>query len=257
MEATSVWKLIFVVAAVLSAFVSETVVGFGATLFAVAVAGFVVPVPELLPIVVPANVLLSAYLTVRYLRYISWSYLMIRILPPLAIGVPLGFSIFTSRDSTMLQLGFGLFVALIAVFELVVSSNDKAGSQVRDRSLKAGTRIAILGAAGVAHGLFASGGPLVVYVAARDKLDKHQLRATLGALWLGVNVAMVAGYWLTGKIEKSTALAWPLMLPALLGGIAIGEWLHKRVDQRRFERAVFFLLGLAGIGLALIAYRAR
>ncbi len=255
MEVVSIWKFAVLVVATTLAFVSETVVGFGATLFAVTIAGFVLPLPELLPIVVPVNVALSAYITARHLRHISLGYLLQSVVPPLLIGVPVGFSIFALRDASFLQVGFGLFVAAIAAFELRLGSARRDGDHDADRSLGTAGRLAILGVAGVVHGLFASGGPLVVYVVARDRLDKHRLRATLAALWLGTNIAMVIGYWIAGKISRSTVMAWPLLIPALIAGILAGEWIHARVDQHRFERAVFVLLGLAGLALALLGLR--
>ncbi len=245
------WRIGVLLTAVTAAFACETVVGFGATLFALAIAGFVLPVPEILPVVVPVNVVLSAYLTIRYARFVRWRYLLGTVVPPLAVGIPIGYSIYALRSSATLQAAFGLFVTALACFELwgPGSSVDASRDRCDPRSLPAALRAGVLLLAGIVHGLFASGGPLVVYAAARDRLGKEAFRATLSALWLGVNLVMVVGYRLSGKMGSGVPLLWVVLAPALVAGIVAGERLHRRVDRRRFERAVFWLLALAGTGL--------
>ncbi len=252
-----VTRLVIVLIAVAAAFACETVVGFGATLFALAIAGFVLPVPELLSLVVPVNVLLSAYLAVRHARFVRWGYFLRAVVPPMLAGVPIGFSIYALRGSTGLQVAFGVFVTALACFELwgLRRLGGSCGDLSVERSFPVALRSAVLFVAGVVHGLFASGGPLVVYAAARDRLGKAEFRATLSALWLGVNLVMVVAYWLSGKLRQDAPEFWVASIPALVSGILVGERIHRHVDPRRFERAVFGLLALAGVGLAGIALR--
>ncbi len=80
------------------AFLVEAALGFGATVVAVALGAFLVPIPELLAAFVPLNIVLSAYLAVRYRRDIHWRLLMLRIVPLMVAGIPVG----------LLLLGWGV-----------------------------------------------------------------------------------------------------------------------------------------------------
>lgn len=252
--------------AIASAFACEAVVGFGATLFALAIAGLVVPVPELLPVVVPLNLVLSGGLVALGRGRLRVRYLAVSVAPALGAGLPLGFALYLLRDSSWIQALFGAMVAAMAVFELVSAGHKKVG---RDPRAKFGTegdgragsrrvgekvwpklRLGALFLGGVIHGLFASGGPMVVYVAAKDGLDKEDFRSTLALLWLVVNAFVVAGYAVAGRVGRSTVAQWVLLSPALLIGLAAGNFLHGRVERRRFQAIVFAALAVAGVVIA-------
>jgi uncharacterized membrane protein YfcA len=111
--------------------------------------------------------------------------------------------------------------------------------------------LAWLLAAGVAHGLFAASGPLVVYALSRALPEKRGFRATLAALWLVLNLALVAGYVARGALTADTLRASALMLAPMALGLLAGDALHRRLDGARFRTAVFGTM-LAG-GLTLLA----
>lgn len=106
--------------------------------------------------------------------------------------------------------------------------------------------------AGVIHGIFGSGGPMVVYVVSHDAPDKAEFRATLSALWIALNLVLVIDYVVTGLITPTTIRASALLVPPMLAGLAIGEWIHRRVNLKVFRVVVFGLL-LAGGALIVIA----
>ena len=284
------YETLLVAAAVAVAFCSEAVVGFGATLFALAIAGFAVPIDELLPIVVPLNVGLSAWLVVRDFHKVQPAYLLRRICPVLVAGLPAGFLIAlltAGSDKHLLERLFGIFVLAVGLVELrrtlrntdshvqtravsrrAVSPESMSSSIVvlpSDAQHRHGSdskfwgnswRIRRLGAlflAGIAHGLFASGGPMVVYVAAKDGLPQASFRSTLALLWLVVNSVMVVLYGLSGRSSAANVRGWIFLLLAVLLGIFVGEILSKRVNKSTFEKAVFATLCLAGFALALKA----
>jgi uncharacterized membrane protein YfcA len=284
------YQTLFVAAAVAVAFCSEAVVGFGATLFALAIAGFAVPIDELLPTVVPLNVGLSAWIVIRDFHKVRPAYLLRRICPVLVAGLPAGFLIAlltAGSDKHLLERLFGIFVLAVGLVELRRTLRN-TDSRVQTPSVSAravlnedmsspivglpsdaqhrhsgdsrfwgnGWRIRRLGAlflAGIAHGLFASGGPMVVYVAAKDGLPQVSFRSTLALLWLVVNSVMVVLYKLSGRISAATIQNWIFLLPAVLFGIFVGEILSKKVNRSTFEKAVFTTLCLAGFALALKA----
>lgn len=235
---------------VLAAFAVEATLGFGATVIAVSFGVLLLPLDELLAALVPANLVLSATIAFRHRRQIDRALLGRRILPLMALGLPAGLLLARVADERRLELLFGVVVVALAGPELVRSFRRDVDAGPRP-PLRAPLRAALLVAAGVIHGAFSTGGPLVVYVTDRVGLDKGRFRATLSALWLLLGLVLLASFAARGTLSATSATRSALLLGPLLLGLATGEWLHRRVDALSFRRAVMALLVTAGATLAL------
>jgi hypothetical protein len=234
-------------AVVLGAFAIETALGFGASVVTVALGSFFVPIEVMLPAFVPVNVVLSAYVTARYRRDIDRRLLFTRIAPLMGIGLPLGMLASRILGGARLRLAFGVFVALLSIFELARLRRGAAEPSRAPGKIAGGV---LLVAAGVVHGAFATGGPLAVYVTGRELADKARFRATLSALWLVLNVALLASFAAdhrVGAASLATSVAFALPLAA---GMLLGEWAHRRVPLVTFRALVFVLHLAAGLLLA-------
>jgi uncharacterized membrane protein YfcA len=108
---------------------------------------------------------------------------------------------------------------------------------------------AVLALGGVAHGLFGAGGPMVVYFASRELTDKGRFRATLSALWIVLNLVLLANYASLGLLGGASAKVTLTLAPALLLALFVGERLHRRVDERAFRPMIYLLLLFAGAAL--------
>src|SRR6186997_74289 len=97
----------------------ESVAGFGSTILALILGAQFFPIEELIPILVPLNVLLSAYLVLRYRHDIHWKLLGTRILPFTLIGMPIGIWIFRLAPGPSLKLAFGIIVVILGLFEVI------------------------------------------------------------------------------------------------------------------------------------------
>jgi uncharacterized membrane protein YfcA len=113
-------------------------------------------------------------------------------------------------------------------------------------ALSAPVAAASLVGAGVVHGLFACGGPMLVYVVGRELADKARFRATLSAVWLLLNLVLLVTYAVSGTLDAGTLRASATMLVSLVVGLVVGEQLHRRLPERAFRIAVFALLLFAG-----------
>ena len=232
---------------VFAGFLTEATVGFGATVVTVALGAFLLPIPELLAAFVPVNVLLSAYFVVRYPRQVAVRLLFLRIVPLMAVGVVCGRVLTRVADDALLQVVFGWFVVAVSVAELArLARRSGAG-----RPLPPAPASALLLLGGVVHGLFATGGPMAVYVAGRQIEDKGRFRATLAGLWLALNGLLVADFAAQGTLGADSVRTSAVLLAPLLAGLAAGEWLHTRVPPSLFRALLFVLLGAAGLLLAL------
>ena len=230
-------------AVVLLAFGIEATTGFGATVIAVALGAHVLPMHALLPRLVPLGLVLSTYLVLRHRAHIDRRLLLLGVLPPMGVGLVLGLALFERASNAALQRAFGVFVLLVAARELWRLRRRESSPGRRLPALAEG---AALVGAGVIHGVFASGGPLLVYALGRRGLAKERFRATLSSIWLTLGVALVVAYARQGLLDRDSLLATAGLVPVLGPAILAGEWAHGRLDELRFRRAVFALLLAAG-----------
>ena len=238
----TVWVWLGVAAVALAAFATEGAIGFGGTVLAASVGAQLVPLDVLLPAFVILNLVLSSWLLGRGRDAIAWGVLGREVAPPVGVGAALGLALFHLPGQAWLILAFAAFVIALAVFQLVKPA---------EGSLSRAPRIALLVIGGIAHGLFGTGGPMIVYVVRRRLPDKRAFRATLAVLWLVLNLALVINFASAGLYVAPVDTTLLVLAVTILPGLLLGDFIHHKLDANRFERAVWLLLLAAGLALAI------
>jgi hypothetical protein len=100
-------------------------------------------------------------------RAVAWRVLLVEISPMVACGAAIGLALFHVPAKGALAFGFGVFVAGLAVMRL---------ARVGGGPLSRVVRLGLLGLGGVAHGLFGTGGPMIVYVLGRRDAEREAAR---------------------------------------------------------------------------------
>jgi len=234
--------LVALAAIALLAFTTEGAIGFGGTVIAASIGAQLVPIDALLPAFVPLNLALSSYLLSRGFSAIQWRTLLVDIALPVGIGAAGGLALFHLPAKTELALGFGVFVAGLAILQL---------ARPADRPLARPLQLGLLVLGGIAHGLFGTGGPMIVYVLRRKLPDKRAFRSTLAVLWLVLNTALLVNFLSLGLYERSTLDLGIALAIVIVPGLFLGERIHHALDPARFERVVWVLLLGAGVALAV------
>ncbi|MFH1438145.1 MAG: sulfite exporter TauE/SafE family protein [Pseudomonadota bacterium] len=240
-------EILLVACIVVFAHFIETSTGFGATVIAVALAAHVVPIKILVVTLVLIAWLQSAWIISRSFRHIRWDVLLKRILPFTLLGLPIGIWSFSALGSAELKVILGVFVMAVSLVELVRLFRSSAAP----KPLSLGVSIAVLLGGGVFHGLFASGGPLVVYFASRGIEGKRSFRATLSVLWIMLNTTLIVTYLVSGRMEKESIVLAAWMLPALVIGIIAGEISHAKINEKTFRKLVQAILFFTGVFLVI------
>jgi uncharacterized membrane protein YfcA len=235
------------VALVLVSFLVEAVAGFGSMVVALTVGALFAPVDALLGVLVPVNLVLSLYLVGRGWRHVDWRFLWRRVVPLMTVGLAVGTALTAVVDARGLEPAFGGFVVAVALWQL----KQALSTQATPAPLPEVGRVAGLLGAGVIHGVFATGGPLAVFVSARELRDKHAFRATLSALWVVMNALVVPRLVQRGATTGETLVRSASLLVPLAVGTLVGERLHAVLDERRFRVAVAGLLVVAGVVLVV------
>mgnify|MGYP000703379850 CR=1 FL=1 len=83
----------------------------------------------------------------------------------------------------------------------------------------------LIGLAGMTHGLFASGGPLLVYAVSGLQMDKARFRATLAGVWLTLNGVLTIAFLMDGRLQPALPFV-AAYIPILVAGVYVGEKLH-------------------------------
>ncbi len=238
----SISLIAFLSAAVFTGVCVEAIAGFGGTVVALSIGAGWYAIDPLLAWFLPVNLALSSYLAVRHRAHVRGALLARRILPAMGIGLAVGTWLTFQIDAGAGKALFAGLVIGLAILELVrLTRGDPA-----PRPLPASAQHALLGSAGVIHGLFSTGGPLAVIVIARALPTKAELRATLAVLWLSLNCVVVTRLALDGAITPTTLATSAALVPALLLGTAVGERVHALVDERQFRWFTALLLGTMG-----------
>ena len=103
--------------------------------------------------------------------------------------------------------------------------------------------------AGLIHGLFVCGGPLLVTYASAKIKDTKRFRATLSAVWIVLNsiilFADIKDGYFTPKIIPNLTICMALLILAL----AVGEKLAKKMSKNVFLVLSYFLMFDSGVSL--------
>jgi uncharacterized membrane protein YfcA len=228
------------------AYTLEAITGFGSIVIALSLSAQLVPIDVVLPVLVPLSVCMSSYLVWQHRRNIDRELLLRTILPGMVLGTLAGYGIKPYLDEVLLKQLFGLLILWFASRELWKLRHTET-QRIRPRWL---TNL-LTGAAGLSHGLFASGGPLLVYSLAGVALNKARFRATLVTVWLTLNGLLSVVFLLDGRLLPALPKV-AAYLPLLAVGVWLGEHLHHKVSERHFRIAIYCLLIVTG---ALLAWR--
>lgn len=237
------FKSYFLIVIVLFATITESVAGFGKTVISVTLGTNFYPIEFLLPVLVPLNLILSSYIVIKYIKYSDKNFLLKEILPFMLSGLIFGIFIFGFVKGLILKKIYGLLVLFLSIKELRVLFS-KQTENTKNFSKKEFNLWLLL--SGIIQGIYASGGPLLVYALSSKKITKEFMRTNLAIIWLIMNTILLINYIITNKINYETIKLSLLVLPVIPVGIIIGDVLHHKIDEQIFKKVVYLLLCVAG-----------
>jgi uncharacterized membrane protein YfcA len=240
-------NLIWLVLIVLISYTTQAMSGFGSTILALTLGIHLYAIDVLLPVLVPLDMIVNLYIVARHYRHISRPHLFRSILPAMGIGVAAGIVAFQYVEGDWLKKLFGALVILLSIRELFRLWRNRQEKIVLSNLKATGFVVA----AGIVHGIYASGGPLLIYAVSKLDLSKTVFRSTLGAVWFIFSVILTASYLIAGIFTAQTVKLILILLPTILIGIVLGEWLHHRIDEYRFKIFVFVVLLFAGVSICI------
>ncbi len=236
-------KLLLLGLIVFLSYTVQAMTGFGSIILAITFGSFFYPVKAMLPVLVMLDLILNLYIVWKYVKIADTALLFRKILPLMIAGAVVGLSILHAYAGNSKFL-LGLLVTFLAIFELVNFYRKSDKSSIRPEVANA-----FLFTSGVVEGMYASGGPLVVYVLNKLSIGKSVFRSTLALLWVLMDIFLMAGYLVMGIAGGSSFLATLILLPVVAFSLLWGEFFHFRVDERKFRLIVLYILLIGGLSI--------
>jgi uncharacterized membrane protein YfcA len=224
----------------------EAVTGFGCAVLAMPFVTALLGVRRGIIVITILSWLLAFYMAVSKWRQLNFPQFGV-ICGCMAIGLPVGMYFFRTFDIVFLKKILGIFIITASAWQLFMRlghKNSKPSSTPRGMRLLPYYGLLVIG--GVVHGMFSTGGPLVVIYASRALPDKGQFRATLCLLWTVLNTVIIGAYLLEGSVTPPIAGNTSLLVPFVIAGIIAGEKIHHKVNEQIFSVIVFSMLLVTG-----------
>ena len=219
----------------------QTISGFAGTLLAMPFAIRCVGIEEAKAVINLFTLMACLLITIQNRKKIRYK-ILFRMTAGMILGMFVGIRLFECLSLSSLLHIYAVFIILIALGKMFV----KAEKQMPNIVL-----LCILFGAGVIHGMFLSGGALLVVYAVTVLKDKDEFRATIAPVWVLLNTILIFSHYQQGyyniQVFQTTACS---ILP-LAASIILGNRLYKKIDQEHFLKLVYMLLIIAGVSLLI------
>jgi uncharacterized membrane protein YfcA len=167
---------------------------------------------------------------------------LLRLVPFMLVGMVVGVVALVKAPERLLLLILGIFVLAYSAWSLLVRRAPRPFGAAWSAPF------GIVG--GVFTALFGTGGPFYTIYLARRLDDKLVLRATIGTLIFFSGLSRLALFSSAGLYSQHSLLTLAaLLLPCALGGLYLGNHLHKRLPAERVVQVIWGVLIIGGISL--------
>ena len=216
--------------------------GFGSGLIAIPLLAFIFPVSFIVPVLGLLSYSGTIMQSMHLRKQVVWSD-MLPLIPFSLLGIITAIWLLVNLDAKSMVIALGCFVLLYLLYSIYSLSALPVHAGSRLWAVPAG------GFGGLVGALFGTGGPFYVVYLKMRQLDKGSFRATIAMVFLVDGGARMVGYAVSGLFTAQVLWMMVILLPVLFLGMYLGNHLHIRVDQRRFNQVISVLLMLSGVML--------
>lgn len=244
------YALFFLV--ILTANIIQGITGFAGTILAMPPSLMLVGYDVAKPVLNVLTIISGLYVFLGNREHVNWRELW-KIVLIMAAGIFGGIFIkglFEGREQ-ILYWALGIFVILLAVqglFKMWREGKTPASTDSTSEK-ESPAAVLLLPLAGVVHGIFVSGGPLLIGYLTRKIHDKVSFRATISTVWIFLNTIVLVDDLRTGLWNLSLLKTQLVAVPFLLAGMFLGSKLYAKMSQRLFMLITYVLLFISGISL--------
>lgn len=259
----------------------QGITGFAGTILAMPPSLMLVGYDTAKPVLNVLGLLSGIYVFAGHRKHVCWGELK-KIVAVMAAGIVGGIFLkgfFAGRERALYAL-LGLFVVCLSLqglhklwrdwlgtqedaaagAEAAAEAKAAAGAKTADAKAAAEGKAAgpdkaglylLLGLAGIVHGIFVSGGPLLIGYLTKRIQDKVSFRATISTVWVVLNTIILLDDIRSGLWNPELVKIQAASIPFLLAGMAVGSRLYAKMSQRLFMLITYVLLFVSGISLLI------
>lgn len=180
-------------------------------------------------------------LGIKSYRLVNWREFR-KITLMMLLGMIPGMVVFKRAEIDGLLYVYGLLITMIALKGIFIKrtfhTNPMLGA-------------AVLVCAGFIHGVFVSGGALLVAYAKDAMPEKYIFRATLTPVWIALNSILLMEQVLSNQINASCIYLSSLSILPIFVSVWLGTWLFDHISHKLFWLTANILLLLSGISIFL------
>ncbi len=237
-------EIILFLVIVLLSNVIQGLTGFAGTILAMPFSLMLVGYDVAKPILNVLGILSGLYVFTTSYKFVNWKELR-KIVIVMMIGIIGGIFIKSAFGDSeeFLYMLLGLFVIGLSINGLFLKIETPSDNKLLPNIL--------LIVSGIVHGLFVSGGPLLIGYLTKIIKDKVVFRATISTVWIFLNSIILLddikqGLWNTQLIYLQF-----MTIPMLAIGMFVGTKLYYKMTQETFMKVTYVLLLISGISLLI------
>lgn len=267
------WREILFFLILFGANLIQAITGFAGTLLAMPPSMQLLGVDEAKSVLAVLDQLSCLLIVLTGFKHINWKEFG-KMTVLMVIGMFAGMRIFEAFPIQQLLTLYGIMILCIALWKLFgqklvqnrkdsrmgqgiqtemparTQAQETGDSEKKSRLRTVGMLCVIL-AAGVIHGMFVSGGALLVIYASSALREKEEFRATMAMLWVTIGCYITGNQIQAGYFNSQVIFLCLAGLIPLFAGIWAGTKLVKRIKQETFLKLTYVLLIVSGV-LAIV-----
>lgn len=228
----------------------QGITGFAGTILAMPPGLMLVGYDVAKPVLNVLGILAGIYVFISQGKHVNWKELR-KVVLVMAVGIFSGIflkALFANYESLLYKC-LGAFVLVLAVqgyWKLVRPEKKEKTTRHGAAEVKS---YALLVGSGVAHGMFVSGGPLLISYLSEKIRDKVGFRATISTVWIILNTIILIDDIREGLWTQDLIVTQMISIPFFAAGMIAGTVLYKRMSQLLFMKLTYILLFISGITL--------
>lgn len=229
---------------ILATNIIQGITGFAGTILAMPPSLMLVGYDVAKPVLNVLGIFAGLYVFFSFRKNVNWKELK-KIVILMFFGIIFGIFIksnFTGKESILYKI-LGIFVIFVAITGYLKLYKPK---EEKNSVLKS---YILLITSGIVHGMFVSGGPLLIGYLSKSIKDKVTFRATISTVWIILNTIILFDDIKNGLWNFQLLKIQIVSIPFLFLGMFIGTLLYKKMSQLLFMKITYVLLFISGISL--------
>ena len=173
-------------------------------------------------------------------RHINWKELL-KMSAVMLVGMFAGIQIcrIVKSENILLTI-YGIIIVVVALKNLCIHTEKKLPDFIL---------WIVLILAGIIHGMFVSGGALLVIYATQVLKEKEEFRATVAPVWVVLNFFLMVTQFRSGLVGTADIRLICISILPLLIATWLGKKLVCKVSQKVFLNLTYILLLISGVSL--------